>query len=190
MRDQTRYRVTGSLFLLALAVICLPMLFDGAGAPALELPDLDAAEVRQTLRDIPELPPTRSEATLEPLPERAAPQALAKQVEELRQQVDEQGFQQDTGTRFGEPVLSRVTADTDLWAVQVASFGDADNAREFVARLRGDGYEAFISTARSSAGVRSRVAVGPLLDRTQADALQREISLRYRLEAQLMAFSN
>ena len=175
MKEQTRYRVTGSLFLLALAVICLPMLFDGAGVPARDLAPLPMAESlpdpAPISRDVPE-------------------SDFVARVEELRDSVDEGGFLRDSGTRFGEPVLTDTRPDTDVWAVQVASFADAENAESFRTRLREDGYEAFISTARSGEQVLSRVAVGPLLDGERARSLQDELSARYDTRARVMAFSN
>ena len=206
MREETRYRVTGSIFLLALAVICLPMLLDGAGLPARHLPDLPME---------PSLP------EIQPMPDRPPESDFVARVEQLRAQVDEDGFLTDSGTRFGEPVLTRADpapdeapsrqteveegvageaplprqpqpnrSATPAWAVQVASFAQAGNAEDFRARLRKDGYEAFISTAKADERVMSRVAVGPLLDRERAESLQRELSARYEVEARLMAFSN
>ncbi|MEQ9004875.1 MAG: hypothetical protein RIE74_15050, partial [Pseudomonadales bacterium] len=120
MKEETRYRVTGSLFLLALAVICLPMLLDGAGLPARDLP---ALPMKQTL---PELPDVVS---------RAPRTNLAERADALRAQTDQDGFLTDSGTRFGEPVLGTVDARTDVWAVQVASFAGDGNAEEFRGRL-------------------------------------------------------
>jgi DedD protein len=175
VKEETRYRVTGTLFLLALAVICLPMLLDGAGLPARDLPPMPMGN------QLPEIRVT------EPPPE----SDFVARVEKLREQVDEEGYTTATGTRFGEPVLVPANARTDVWAVQVASFGAAANAEEFRARLRSDGYEAFISNARSPDGkVMSRVAVGPLLERGRAQTLQEELSGRYSVKAQLMDFSN
>jgi DedD protein len=175
LKDETRYRVTGSLFLLAVAVICLPMLLDGAGLPARDLPPLPMGE---------QLPEVRA---LEP----PAPESdFVARVEKLREQVDDDGFLTQSGTRFGEPVLTPANARTDAWAVQVASFADGGNAEDFRARLRADGYEAFISTAKADGKVLSRVAVGPLLDRRRAQTLQEELSARYAVQARLMNFSN
>lgn len=191
MREEIRYRVTGSIFLLALAVICLPMLLDGAGLPARHLPDLPMGENPPEVR---------------PLPTAAPETDFIARVQALRAQVDEDGFLTDSGTRFGEPVLeaepeagaaeptgdrrSPAAAAEGTWAVQVASFADASNAEDFRARLRRDGYEAFISTAKSGQRVLRRVAVGPLLDRERAEILRGELAARYRVEAQLMAMSN
>jgi DedD protein len=193
LREETGYRVTGILFLLAVAIICLPMLLDGAGLPARRLPDLP---MQDTLPEV------------QPLATQAPESDFVARVEQLREQVDEDGFLTDSGTRFGEPVLtpepvatpepmlsqqpvlSRGSANTGAWAVQVASFARAANAEDFRARLREDGYEAFISTAKSDSQVLSRVAVGPLLDRQRGETLRRELSARYDVEARLMAFSN
>lgn len=196
MKEQTRYRVTGSLFLVAVAVICLPMVLDGAGLPARDLPVLPAAA------ELPEVEPLSAEA-----PE----SDFVARVEQLKAQVDEDGFLTDSGTRFGEPVLTpgegaadrsaapapgsrdasgRRATDGQAWAVQVASFAEVDNAESFRGRLRRDGYEAFISTARLDGDVVRRVAVGPLLDRGRAETLRGELAARYDVQARLMAFSN
>lgn len=175
MKDETRYRVTGSLFLLAVAVICLPMLLDGDGLPA---------------RDLPDLPPAETLPALDP-PTRPAPESnYAARVERLREQVDADGFMADSGTRFGEPILTEPRGSSDTWAVQVASFSQAGNAEKFRGRLREDGYEAFLSTVRSDEQVLSRVAVGPLLDEARARTLRDELSSRYQVQARLMEFSN
>jgi DedD protein len=175
LKEQTRYRVTGSLFLLALAVIGLPMLFDGAGLPARELPPVTVDEPLPEVTRLPDEPPQTD---------------FIARVDELRREVDEDGFHRGTATRFGEPVLAPLSGDTSVWAVQVASFAEPDNAQDFRTRLREDGYEAFISTVRADGALRSRVAVGPLLNRQQAQSLQSELSARYQVEAQLMAFAN
>jgi DedD protein len=175
LKEETRYRVTGSLFLLALAVICLPMLFDGAGLPARELPDL---------------PPLEPLPEVRPLEQQAPESDFVARVEKLRATVDDEGFSTQSGTRFGEPVLEAEDARTEVWAVQVASFAEGPNATGFRERLREDGYEAFISTAKTDGQVLSRVAVGPLLDRERAESLRVELSARYRVEARLVDFSN
>lgn len=174
MKEETRYRVTGSLFLLALAVIFLPMLFDGAGLPTVELPPVETVPV----------------AEVEPVAEPEPPPAdLVERVEELRDQIDADGFDTDTRTQVGEPVLSEVGPETRAWAVQLASFADVENAKLLRSQLQQDGYEAFLSTIRTGDDVRTRVAVGPLQSRAEAATLQAQLSTRYRVNARLMAFS-
>lgn len=176
MDEQTRYRVTGSLFLLAVAIIIFPMLFDGEGLKAVQIEPLD---VPKTVPDVDRrddiAPATDFEA----------------RVEELAGRVDEEGFQTDAaGTRFGEPVLTEANAATRVWAVQVASFGEEGNALKLRDRLRSDGYEAFISTVKQEGQVLSRVAVGPFLEESEAEALRGELSAALSLNARIVAFSN
>ena len=89
MDERTRYRVTGSLFLIAVAVIILPMLFDGEGlSPVIIEPIRDAL-------------PTPEVARLEDV---APDSDVVERVAELRASVDKEGYLTDGGTRFGEPV--------------------------------------------------------------------------------------
>lgn len=176
MDEQTRYRVTGSLFLLSVAVIVFPMLFDGAG---LDPVDIEPLEVARTTPDV-----TRRVDV-------APASDLLVQAEELAGQVDEEGFLTDSsGTRFGEPVLTEEDPATRVWAVQVASFKEAPNALKLRDQLRVEGFEAFISTVKQNDEILSRVAVGPLLDRSDADTLRTDLSATLELEARIVAFSN
>jgi len=163
MSERARYRVTGSIFLIALAVILLPMLFDGAGAPLRKPPPL----------------PTQSPAKPAPRFADVVPSSdVVQRVAALRDEVDKDGFSTDTGTRFGEPVLLPVDDATEVWAVQAASFANQNNARAFRSTLRAAGLEAFVSTAKGSGreGVMYRVAVGPLLSNADAKSLQRRLA--------------
>ena len=174
MSEQTRNRITGSLFLLAVAVIFLPMLFDGDGVPAVTVEAVDIDYVPEAVQRFDEAAPASD---------------FVRRVAELREQVDEQGFHRETGTRIGEPVLSVPGDATEAWAVQLASFALQQNARDLRDRLRADGFEAFVTSYRRPGGeVLSRVAIGPVLDVSRAERLQREVSERYAVEARIMAF--
>ena len=175
MDQQTRYRVTGSLFLLALAIICLPMLFDGEGVASIDLEPLPVA-----------LPPVQ----VRPLADVAPRSDFIERVDDLRASVDSDGYQVDTSTRIGEPVLSEPEPGSEVWAVQVAAFAVTANAVKLREELRSSGYEAFISNYRTSQGVRARVAVGPLLSRAEADRLRDELAQQFEQGARVVAFSN
>ncbi len=168
MNERARYRITGSIFLVALAVIFLPMLFDGAGAPlrkSLPIPQSQVAP--QTVPDFADLVPTSD---------------VVAQVEALREEVDGDGFATDTSTRFGEPVLKPVDATSKIFAVQAASFANQDNAQGFRQELRDAGYEAFISTVKTRSSALHRVAIGPLLSQADANKIQADIARKFDLE--------
>lgn len=173
MQERTRYRVTGSLFLLALVVIFVPMLFDGPRPP---------------VAPIPTQPPTQiSTPTIPPFDEVVPDTDVVAQVEQLRAEVDEEGFDRAHGTRFGEPILNETQAGTEVWAVQAGSFAKASNAQGFRDQLRAEGFEAFISTAKNSQQqVIHRVAVGPMLDQQAANRVVEQISQQFAVQARLV----
>ena len=175
MDEQTRYRATGSIFLLAIAIICLPIIFDGEGLTPVEIEPLALSQALPNVQKIQNVAP--------------ASEVVAR-VDELRSQVDNDGFQRSGGTRFAEPVLSDPGENTAVWAVQVASLHNVDNARKLRSDLRDRGYEAFISTVKDDDEIMNRVAVGPLLSEADAREMQQKLSQVLSLEVRLMAFSN
>ncbi len=209
MSEQTRYRLTGALFLVALAVILAPMLFDGDGLPKVEVNQLEAASPRQPVQ-------APQEAFAQP-----AFDALEEQSASLRDEVDAQGYLKQDGANFGEialvdpqepasgvpelggegaPVAGAAGASTStssrgttaptrelaqVWAVQVASFARGDNAQALRDELRSQGYEGFLSTAKRDGEVWTRVLVGPYLDKAEAQRILGSIADKFSVSPQL-----
>lgn len=176
MSERTRYRISGSIFLLALAVIFLPMLFDGRTPAKPEIPARPAADMPEPLPEYDEVVPATD---------------TYERVTELQQQVDDEGFTTATGERFGEPVLLPVSEASEVYAVQAASFSNLENARNLREALRAQGLEAFISSARLTEGdtpgdPMHRVAVGPLLAMNDARDIAERIKRDYELDAQIV----
>jgi DedD protein len=174
--DRTRYRVTGGVFLIAAAIIVLPMLFDGAGINSPSAPVLPPAP-----------PPTAA-----PRIERLNSANLSK-ADALRQRVDEDGFDHNNATRLGDPVLAPADRPAtgplpQSWGIQVASFSDRANAVALRDQLRSNGYQAVLSEAKGITGTATRVAVGPMVDRADAVRLGHELQKRYGLDAIVVLF--
>ena len=179
LTEQTRHRITGAVFVVAVAAIVLPMLFDEE-PPPLDQP-YPAAPQDLAVQPDTSAPPDMTE--------------LATAAERLVDAVDADGFATDTGTRLGEPVLlpeqpaqgsasaPDATSLEPAWAVQVGSFSEPANAEAQRERLRADGYAALISTVRSGSGESTRVAVGPIISRDDAAKLEQELERRYKLDA-------
>ncbi|MGA1370596.1 MAG: SPOR domain-containing protein [Pseudomonadales bacterium] len=205
MKEETRYRVTGTLFLLALAAIFLPMILDGEGLPTIEQPPIEFAapnqrpeaakqenQERDATADRVVAAPSANIVPIEP------DAALAATVQALETEIDSEGFERQSGTRLGEPVLATPSSEprldeenrpTGTWAVQVAAFGKRGNAEELRQRLREDGFEAFLSTEQRANGTMTRVAIGPFQSRDDATKVRDVVSKRYAVSARLMAFS-
>lgn len=201
MSEQTRYRVTGALFLVALVVILAPMLFDGDGLPKVEVNQLEPASPRQ-----PVLAP--KEAFAQP-----AFDALEAESARLRDQADAQGYREPDGSSVGEIALVDPESDPSqiaqegasqeskppvgeqpagmsntlapVWAIQVASFARGDNAQALRDELREQGYEGFLSTAKRNGEVWTRVLVGPYLDKAEAQRSLGAIADKFSVSPQL-----
>lgn len=214
MSEQTRYRVTGAIFLVALAAILAPMLFDGDGLPKVDVKRLDAASPRQPVQA-----PTGAF-------QQPAFDELEQKATALRDGLDAQGFSETDGSSFGEVALiepepeeavpapsglpsatksvqndalsdtqlassnpsAAATPDSELarvWAVQVASFARGDNAQALRDELRGQGYEGFLSSAKRDGEVWTRVLVGPFLDKSEAQRVSGAIAAKFPVSPEL-----
>ena len=74
------------------------------------------------------------------------------------------------------------------WVVQVASFSEEPKAFALRDRLRKAGHPVFIERGRSSGGVIYRVKVGPVLQRTEADRLKKQVAKQTKLDGLVMKY--
>lgn len=63
-----------------------------------------------------------------------------------------------------------------MWAVQLGSFSNKENAERLAAGLRKQGYAAFLSQLESDGDALQRVRVGPQKDRSAAEAVAAKLS--------------
>ncbi len=63
------------------------------------------------------------------------------------------------------------TSPTGMWAVQLGSFSERENAERLAATLKELKFAAFLSQAPAESGSFHRVRIGPLKDRESADAM-------------------
>lgn len=204
MNEITRYRLIGSIFLLSLAAIFVPMVFD---APAPErdsdfLIDQEEETAAAAQNDDSQwlAPQQEVDELIAELKQREGDLDAAltesrvqEQVSALTEQVDADGYWSENRTRFGEPILSPVRSDTTVFAVQLATFDDPDNAKSLRQQLRDDDQEAFISQykQRGLGGekIRYRVAVGPLLSHTLTKEKRASYTQTYGVQAIVVAMS-
>ena len=62
-------------------------------------------------------------------------------------------------------------SSTGMWAVQLGSFGNQQNAERLAADLRKQGFAAFLSQLSTGSGQLHRVRIGPQKDRESAEAM-------------------
>jgi DedD protein len=74
-----------------------------------------------------------------------------------------------------QPPAVTESSATGMWAVQLGSFGNQQNAERLAAELRKQGQAAFLSQVMTTDGQRHRVRIGPQKDRAAAEAVAAEL---------------
>jgi hypothetical protein len=63
-----------------------------------------------------------------------------------------------------------------MWAVQLASFSNQENAERLAANLRNQGYAVFVSQLQTGSGALHRVRIGPQKNRESAEEVAKQLS--------------
>jgi DedD protein len=192
LNQGTKQRIVGTVVLLTLAFIFLPIVFDGQGSyePAMTSRIPDSPQVSILPEPVQSRPiiiaETETEAELaSPASNDAAGAEVPVAVEAAPESV---------GVTTSEPVFSREVPQLDraglpqAWVVQLASFADVENARNLLARLQSAGYKAYIRSVVGDQGGRSRVLVGPWVVRARADETQTELQAQFQLAGMVVAY--
>lgn len=174
MDARTRNIVVGSIFLAAVLVIFVPMLFDEPVHITTEIDNFENPEVES-----PDL--TIEEPPVEPVFEAG---------EKLDALVDEEGFETGSGVRIGEPELNPEVADTSRWAVQLASFANEESAQSLVDQCVAAGDQAWMSVAKVDGKKVHRVAVGPFLKRDDAETQLSSLEAKYDIKPMIVSYED
>jgi len=171
-------RVIGAVVLVVFAVLLVPIFLDGGSdePPVVEasitLPGQDDSKQKTIVlerdREHP-VPVARQEERRPPEPAPAQPAT--------GQAATNAGSAASTGGQAvaAEPKPAATPAaqasGTGMWAVQLGSFSNQENAEKLAADLRKQGYAAFLSQLQSGTQQLHRVRVGPQKDRASAEAV-------------------
>ncbi len=199
MERALKERIVGAVILVALAVLVVPVFLDGppeSGEVVTErmpLPGQSDQETQTVVlardRDEPVPAPPRP-ASRETAPDRAGETGGASEPAtgggSAAEPRAESGSEPAPAPEPAEPARSgsedaagaAAGADsaTGMWAVQLGSFSEQDNAERLAADLRKQNYAAFLSRLTTSSGELHRVRVGPLEDREAAEAMARRLA--------------
>ncbi|MFQ5488239.1 MAG: SPOR domain-containing protein [Gammaproteobacteria bacterium] len=195
-----RHRLVGALVLLALAVIFVPMVLDfrsdyEGGIRESNLPpkpkDFHVEVLPLPLpgdaavAPVPAPPPVtvreqraahKSKAASQPVPDAASPPVMEKPAPPPRQQ-------KRPAPRPVPPVPAAQNASpAPGWVVQVGSFSSAKNAGALRDRLQDQGFDALVDEVRVAGQPAYRVLVGPLPDKSRAEAQRSRLQKQARLK--------
>jgi len=174
MEKTLKERIVGAIVLVAVVVLVVPVFLDGPPSEGeiiserVPLPGQSEQKIQTVVldRDRDEPVPVQASNSARPNTQTAAttptPQSPAQRKEAEAKPQPERA----TAT----PVQAAGSA-TGMWAVQLGSFANQQNAEKLAADLRKQGFAAFLSQLSTSSGQLHRVRIGPQKDRESAEAM-------------------
>lgn len=183
-----KQRIIGAIVLIALAVIFIPILLPGhrdlgfsdteSHIPA-KPDELENLKVLELEKPLPA--PAPREIVRIPIDERSPP---APKTESDAPVVEQKPT--TTEKKPSPPPVKETKSDTastpKAWVVQVGSFSKRDNAMRLRDQLRSKGYKTFVEQISAADKIFYRVRVGPVVSRSNALDLQKELQTKMKLQ--------
>lgn len=214
MEQNLKQRVVGALVLVSLAVIFLPLIFDGQQQridtaqyampeqPTMSIRSVDfvplqqeAAQERQRVTEVQEQKQRLDEqaASQQAQDESPAPQEQEQVavVVPVPVPVDqgvaahiEQEKQVDAALQAAPPQQTVPLADA--WVIQVGAFSSQANATGLAHTLKADGYPAFARPMKTQTGTLYKVYVGPDIRRHRVDQQKIALEQKYKFKTLIL----
>ncbi|MEQ8953808.1 MAG: SPOR domain-containing protein [Gammaproteobacteria bacterium] len=188
MNQGTKQRIVGTIVLLALALIFLPLLFDGEGSYQPEI----ASRI-----------PAPPELQVMPVPVQSRPVIVADTPQIILEQQGATEPAQEAVTNLGTEVAAVEESRPDFvreipalspeglpqaWVVRLGSFAEAGNAVSLVQRLQAAGYKAYTRELGSGQGTLTAVYVGPWLERSRVDEYRQQLQDEFQLSGMVVRY--
>ncbi len=175
MDRNLKERVIGAIVLVGVAVLVVPVFLDGRPddaqviSKAVTLPGQQSQQqsVIQTVvlnRDRQEPVPIST-----PPPAEQKPQPLKTEPPKAKAEVKKDSVVASQITDIQADTAAE--SATGMWAVQLGSFSNQQNAERLAKDLRDQGYAAFLSKLDTGSGALHRVRIGPQKDRESAESI-------------------
>ena len=192
MNQGAKQRIVGTVVLLALALIFLPIIFDGEGS--YQAPVSSRIPETPSISILPE--PIQSRPVIVGNVEAVEPEVATtvSLIEEASELIEDSSAATVAAETVSEveitesaAIFSREVPQLDTaglpqgWVVRLGSFSDSENASNLVTRLQDAGYKAYSRAMSSDQGALTGVFVGPWLDRGQVNEYQRKLQEEFSL---------
>ena len=188
MKQGTKQRIVGTIVIASLALIFLPIIFDGQGShqtqTASRIPEQPVVPI------LPEPQQSRpviiSDVDLVVTETKPEPERVTKTIEEsasdlIEVSASESGFTRDI------PILNSAGLPNG-WSIRLGSFSEASNATNLMQRLQTAGYKAYIRGIDSEQVELTGVFVGPWLERALVNDYIDQLRDEFQLEGLVVRY--
>ena len=188
MKQGTKQRVVGTIVIASLALIFLPIIFDGQGShqtqTASRIPEQPVVPI------LPEPQQSRpviiSDADLVVTETKPEPERVTKTIEESASDLIEVSASESNFT-LDIPTLNSAGLPNG-WSIRLGSFSEASNATNLMQRLQTAGYKAYIRDIDSEQVELTGVFVGPWLERALVNDYIDQLRDEFQLEGMVVRY--
>ena len=188
MKQGTKQRVVGTIVIVSLALIFLPIIFDGQGSHqtqiASRIPEQPVVPI------LPEPQQSRpviiSDADLVAIETKPESELVTKNIEESISDPIEVSASESAFTR-DIPTLNPAGLPNG-WSIRLGSFSEASNASDLMQRLQTAGYKAYIRDIDSEQAELTGVFVGPWLERALVNDYIDQLWDEFQLEGMVVRY--
>ncbi len=188
MKQGTKQRVVGTIVIVSLALIFLPIIFDGQGSHqtqiASRIPEQPVVPI------LPEPQQSRpviiSDADLVAIETKPESELVTKTIEESISDPIEVSASESAFTR-DIPTLNPAGLPNG-WSIRLGSFSEASNASDLMQRLQTAGYKAYIRDIDSEQAELTGVFVGPWLERALVNDYIDQLWDEFQLEGMVVRY--
>jgi len=188
VKQGTKQRVVGTIVIVSLALIFLPIIFDGQGSHqtqiASRIPEQPVVPI------LPEPQQSRpviiSDADLVAIETKPESELVTKTIEESISDPIEVSASESAFTR-DIPTLNPAGLPNG-WSIRLGSFSEASNASDLMQRLQTAGYKAYIRDIDSEQAELTGVFVGPWLERALVNDYIDQLRDEFQLEGMVVRY--
>lgn len=176
MEKALKERIVGAIVLVAVAVLVVPVFLDGPPSEGeiiserVPLPGQSEQKLQTVVLDRDRDEPVPAQASSSARQSARSVAAATTPAPQPLAQQDEPEVQPEPERATAKPIQS-AGSTTGMWAVQLGSFANQENAEKLAADLRKQGFAAFLSQLSTASGQLHRVRIGPQKDREAAEAM-------------------
>ncbi len=171
-------RIIGAIVIVLFVVLVVPVFLDGPTnsgemiSEQVPLPGQSGDENRTIILERDRTEPVPVATSNSPRAITAKPDPTPPAPAPQRDPEPQAAQEEPEAAPAEEPAVS---SSTGMWAVQLGSFSNQENAERLAADLRKRGFFPFLSQVSTSSGDLHRVRIGPQKDRASAEAVAAEL---------------
>jgi DedD protein len=177
MDRSLKERVIGAIVLVVVAVLIVPVFLDGTADDTeivSEVVTLPGQNVQENMTQVVVLNRDRAEPVPKSAPASAPQETKPEPIISKPREAAKKVVSAPVSAAKERPIEPE--SSTGMWAVQLGSFSNQENAERLAADLRKQGYAAFLSQLDTGAGALHRVRIGPQKDRDGAESVAAKLA--------------